>query len=84
MGQKVNPIGIRTGIFLPWKSRWFADEGTFKDFLIEDIKIRKGLMEEIKLAGITAVEIERLPKSMVVIITVSQTRSCYWPGWNRN
>ena len=44
MGQKVNPIGIRTGSFLPWKSRWFADQLTFKDFLVEDIKIRKGLM----------------------------------------
>jgi small subunit ribosomal protein S3 len=72
MGQKVNPIGIRIGSFLPWKSRWFADEGYFKDFLIEDIKIRKGLMEKLKLAGITTVEIERLPKSMVVTITVSR------------
>jgi small subunit ribosomal protein S3 len=72
MGQKVNPIGIRTGSFLPWKSRWFADEGSFKDFLLEDIKIRKGLMSRLKLAGIVSVEIERLPKSMVVIITVSR------------
>lgn len=72
MGQKVNPIGFRTGTFLPWKSRWFADEGVFKDFLLEDIKIRKGLMKKLKLAGITTVEIERLPKSMVVTITVSR------------
>ena len=72
MSQKVNTIGIRIGSFLPWKSRWFADEGTFKDFLLEDIKIRKGLMARLKLAGITSVEIERLPKSMVVIITVSR------------
>jgi small subunit ribosomal protein S3 len=72
MGQKVNPIGIRTGFFLPWKSRWFGDSGSFKDFLVEDIKIRTGLMEKLKLAGITTVEIERLPKSMVVVITVSR------------
>ncbi|HET7099265.1 MAG TPA: 30S ribosomal protein S3 [Patescibacteria group bacterium] len=72
MGQKVNPIGIRVGSFLPWKSRWFADQLTFKDFLFEDIRIRKGLMEKLKLAGITSVEIERLPKSMAVIITVSR------------
>ena len=72
MGQKVNPIGIRIGSYLPWKSRWFADEGTFKDFLLEDIKIRKGLTKKLKLAGISGVEIERLPKSMVVIITVSR------------
>jgi len=72
MGQKVNPIGFRTGFYLPWKSRWFADEGTFKDFLVEDIKIRKGLMDKLKLAGITTVEIERLPKIMVITITVSR------------
>ena len=72
MGQKVNPTGIRIGNFLPWKSRWFADTNSFKNFLIEDIRIRKELTKKLKLAGITSVEIERLPKSMVVTITVSR------------
>ena len=72
MGQKVNPIGIRIGHYLPWKSRWFADNGVFKNSLIEDIKIRDGLMEKLKLAGITGVEIDRQPKSLVVTITVSR------------
>jgi small subunit ribosomal protein S3 len=72
MGQKVNPVGIRTGFYLPWKSRWFGDSRTFKEFLVEDIKIRRGLMEKLKLAGITTVEIERMAKSMVIIITVSR------------
>ena len=72
MGQKVNPIGIRIGSFLPWKSRWFADHGNFKNFLVEDIRIRKGLTSKLKLAGVTGVEIDRLPKSMVVTITVSR------------
>lgn len=72
MGQKVNPIGIRIGSFLPWKSRWFADHGNFKNFLVEDIRIRKGLTQKLKLAGVTGVEIDRLPKSMVVTITVSR------------
>ncbi|MCH7640682.1 30S ribosomal protein S3 [Patescibacteria group bacterium] len=72
MGQKVNPIGFRMGTFLPWKSRWFADGGTYKDYLYGDIKIRKALMSKFKLAGITSVDIERLPKSMVVTLTVSR------------
>ena len=72
MGQKVNPIGIRIGSFLPWRSRWFAGTTNFKDFLIEDIKIRRGLMEKLKLAGVTTVEIERQPKSLVVNIWVSR------------
>ena len=72
MGQKVNPIGIRVGSFLPWKSRWFFDDGNFSKHLIEDINIRKALMAKLKLAGITSVEIERLPKSMVVSLEVSR------------
>ncbi len=72
MGQKINPTGFRTGVFLPWKSRWFADTGKYKDYLIEDIKIRRALMEKLKLAGIISVEIERLPKSLVIIMTVSR------------
>ncbi len=72
MGQKINPIGFRVGKFMPWKSRWFVDNATYKDLLLEDIKIRKSLMEKLKLAGITNVEIERLPKSMVITLTVSR------------
>lgn len=72
MSQKINPIGFRTGTFLPWKSRWFSDDAAFKGNLIEDIRIRKALMEKLKLAGIVSVEIERLPKSMVIVMTVSR------------
>lgn len=72
MSQKVNPIGIRIGSFLGWKSRWFAPNNAFKDYLVEDIKIRRGLMERLKLAGITSVEIERQPKSLILTITVSR------------
>lgn len=72
MGQKVNPRSFRTGKFLPWKSRWFAEDARFKDFLLEDIKIRESLMERMKLAGITNVEIERLPRSIAVTLTVSR------------
>jgi small subunit ribosomal protein S3 len=72
MSQKVNPIGIRTGWFTPWKSRWFVDSSAFQNFLLEDIKIRKILMQKLKLAGVTSVEIERLPKSIVLVIWVSR------------
>lgn len=72
MGQKVNPIGFRIGSFLPWKSRWITDDATYKDLLIEDIKVRYALLDKLKLAGVTSVEIERLPKSMVIYISVSR------------
>ena len=72
MGQKVNPVGFRIGTFLPWKSRWFADDSEYKTYLFEDIKIRKAVMDKLRLAGVTSVEIERLPKSMVITMTVSR------------
>jgi small subunit ribosomal protein S3 len=72
VGQKVNPTGFRMGSFLPWKSRWFSDDGLYRDYLIEDIKIRQALMDRLKLAGITDVEIERLPKSLIVTLTVAR------------
>ena len=40
MGQKVNPIGFRTGIMIGWKSRWYASKQEFADLLIEDHKLR--------------------------------------------
>jgi small subunit ribosomal protein S3 len=72
MGQKVNPIGFRLGGYLPWKSRWFAEGRDYKDYLLEDIKIRRFLFDKLKIAGITDVEIERLPKALSIIITVSR------------
>lgn len=72
MGHKVNPIGFRMGSYKNWQSRWFADDRTFKQNLYEDIQIRDVLTSKLKLAGVTKIEIERLPKSMVIIITVAR------------
>ena len=46
MGQKVNPIGFRTGIMIGWKSRWYASKKEFADLLMEDHKIRKYVTEK--------------------------------------
>ena len=72
MGQKANPVGLRVGVNLPWRSRWFNEKGLFKENLLEDIEIRKVLTEKLKMAGLTLVEIERLSKSIVIILTVSR------------
>ena len=68
----MNPIGFRISTFLPWRSRWYEEGEKYKDYLIEDIRIREMVMEKLKHAGIVSVEIERLPKSMVIILTVSR------------
>ena len=49
MGQKVNPIGFRTGIMIGWKSRWYASKKEFADLLIEDHKIRKFVNRKIQV-----------------------------------
>jgi len=72
MGKKVNPIGFRTGVSKDWKSRWFIDDSRYKEYLYEDIQIRRHLMDKLRIAGISLVEIERLPKSMKIALTVSR------------
>lgn len=72
MGQKVNPTGFRIGRFYNWKSRWFVDGVKYKNYLLEDIRIREVLMDKLKLAGVVSVEIDRLPKSMQISIFVSR------------
>ena len=58
MGQKINPNGFRLGISTDHKSRWYADK-LYKDYVGEDVKIRKMLGKGMDRAGISKVEIER-------------------------
>jgi small subunit ribosomal protein S3 len=58
MGQKVHPIGFRLGISTDWKSRWFADK-LYKDYIGEDVKIRRMMSKGLERAGISKVDIER-------------------------
>ena len=63
MGQKVNPHGYRLGITTDHRSRWFADSTKkgerYRDYVIEDVKIRKLMSEGLERAGVSKVEIER-------------------------
>ncbi len=65
MGQKVNPIGFRTGVMIGWKSRWYAPKREFADLLVEDQKIRKFIKQRKDRGGkpmypaVAKVEIER-------------------------
>ncbi len=58
MGQKVNPHGFRLGITTEWKSRWFADK-LYKDYIAEDVAIRRMMTKGMERAGISRVDIER-------------------------
>ena len=68
MGQKVNPIGFRTGVMEDWKSRWYASKKEFADLLLEDQKIRSFVTQKYKFAGIPKVEIERTRDEVKVML----------------
>jgi len=66
MGQKVSPIGFRTGIRLPWQSTWFAPKANYGDFLVEDQKIRRYVDRKFN---------RRMPKGAVAKTEVIRTRN---------
>ncbi|TWT46594.1 30S ribosomal protein S3 [Botrimarina hoheduenensis] len=72
MGQKVNPIGFRTGIMLDWKSRWYAPKREFAELLVEDKKIRDFVTKKYKSAGIPSVEIERTRDEVRVVVMAAR------------
>ena len=74
MGQKVNPIGLRVGINRDWDSRWYARKATYRDWVLEDARVRRFLRKRFagdtarrqrrassRDAGISRIEIERSP-----------------------
>jgi small subunit ribosomal protein S3 len=71
VGQKVNPIGFRTGITKPWASRWYAHHDYAK-FLNEDMRIRAHVLKKFESAGVSRVEIERAAANMRVNIHSSR------------
>ncbi len=77
MGQKVNPIGFRTGVVMGWKSRWYASKQEFAELLVEDQRIRDFVKKHPKKpnyrnAGIDRIEIERTRDEVRVMLFVAR------------
>ena len=66
MGQKVSPIGFRTGITRGWQSTWFAPKANYGDFLVEDQKIRRYIDGKYN---------RQMPKAAVASVEVIRTRN---------
>jgi len=66
MGQKVSPIGFRTGITLGWQSRWFAPKANYGNFLVEDQRIRRCVDNKYN---------RQMPKGAVAKIEIVRTRN---------
>ena len=77
MGQKVNPIGFRTGIMIGWKSRWYASKQEYAELLYEDLRVRDFIKkhpkkQQYRNAGIDRIEIERTRDEVKVILFVAR------------
>jgi len=66
MGQKVSPIGFRTGITRGWQSTWFAPKANYGDFLVEDQKIREYVDSKYN---------RQMPKGAVAKVEIIRTRN---------
>lgn len=67
MGQKTHPVGFRLGITKPWRSLWF-EKKRYRDFLLEDLKIRRYIETKLKDAMVARVEIRRVASKIFVTI----------------
>lgn len=68
MGSKINPIGLRIGITRTWDSMWFAGKRSYAKLLYQDIMLRKFILEKLKEAGVSRVEIQRNANQVTVNI----------------
>src|SRR5579864_3700216 len=68
MGQKVQPVGFRTGIMVDWQSRWYAGKADFAELLVEDHKIRAFIKKKYGRSGISRIRIERTREKVTVFI----------------
>jgi small subunit ribosomal protein S3 len=67
VGQKVNPIGFRIGVYRKWNSRWFARDSYAKMFF-EDLKVKDYIKKHLSSAEVSHVEIEKAGDNMRVVI----------------
>ena len=71
MGQKVNPIGFRLGVYRNWDARWYADK-EYTKLLHEDLAMRRLIGSRLRNAGVARIETERSANQLTVIIQTAK------------
>jgi small subunit ribosomal protein S3 len=71
MGQKVHPYGFRLGVTKNWRSRWFANQD-YSKLLHEDIELKASLLERLKAAGVSSIEVDRPGNKLRITIRTSR------------
>ena len=72
MGQKTNPIGLRTAVTKEWASKWYAEKKQFAGFLAEDRAIRELLKNKLDGAAVTKILIERATQRVRIKILTAR------------
>ncbi len=67
MGHKVHPTGFRLGITQDWRSRWYSQKH-YTEFVQEDVRIRRLVMDKTYEAGVSRVDIERWANDAVITV----------------
>jgi len=58
LGQKVHPCGFRLGVNQDWRARWYAEKN-YRQFLLDDLKLRRVVEQQCPGGAVARVEIER-------------------------
>ncbi len=72
MGQKVHPYGFRLGIIRQSRGRWFAAGRSFREWLVEDLKIRRYIKKTHRNAAISDVLVDRTRDSVTITIVTAK------------
>mgnify|MGYP003474334485 CR=1 FL=1 len=72
MSKIVHPYAHRLIILRDWKSRWFADDKKYVEFLKGDVLLREFLEKKLRGFYVSSIEIERSQKSTRFIIRTSR------------
>ena len=72
MGQKVHPVGFRLGVIKKHKALWYAKGKSYKENLIEDLKVRDFIKDRLRFSSISKVDLERSAQNFVVNIHTSR------------
>ncbi|MBM18170.1 MAG: 30S ribosomal protein S3 [Epsilonproteobacteria bacterium] len=75
MGQKVNPIGFRVGVYRDWDAQWFprsSTKGSYGKELQDDLAVRKYLDKALERAEVSRVEIKKTGGVVKVIVHSSR------------
>lgn len=72
MGNKTNPVALRTGVNQNWKSIWYQPKNNVGDTVLEDVTIRRMVKKHLQNAGLARLTIKRSMSKLVLELHVAR------------